>query len=283
MKINFYGCSFSDGGGMDRWDWFQGIKDEDWVDSTWREKILKQGHNGKGFSDLLFDFQYLNKFSTLVGKKLDCDIGDYAYTANNNQNIRDMVWKNIKEDSGKIHIVQWSIFERFKLWYDETEKFYRIHGDPYHQVAFEENLGEMHEIKDLQSFQTTRLLKHFNMDYEVQKVIMYTELLHSYAHDRGHHIYFMFHDIGNTQDRKTLSLFYRTPSDFSETTEPFTNANVITFDGLHLGHWIRKNNLTVESESKGHLKEDKHYSREGNLLIANKVIEILKKDNVIDG
>ena len=112
---------------------------------------------------------------------------------------------------------------------------------------------------------------------------MYTELLHSYAHDRGHHIYFMFHDIGNTQDRKTLSLFYRTPSDFSETTEPFTNANVITFDGLHLGHWIRKNNLTVESESKGHLKEDKHYSREGNLLIANKVIEILKKDNVIDG
>ena len=39
MKINFYGCSFSDGGGMDRWDWFEGVKDEDWVDPTWRETV----------------------------------------------------------------------------------------------------------------------------------------------------------------------------------------------------------------------------------------------------
>ena len=284
MKINFYGCSFSDGGGMDRWDWFQGIKDEDWVDSTWREKILKQGHNGKGFSDLLFDFQYLNKFSTLVGKKLNCDIGDYAPTANNNQNIRDMVWKNIKEDSGKIHIVQWSIFERFKLWYDETDKFYRIQGNPYDQVAFEDNSGEMYEIKDLQNFQTTRLLKHFNMQYEIQKVMMYTELLYSYAHSKKHHIYFMFHDMPIstcTCEPDKINVGDRACD--CEAKSYTRHHNVITFDGLHLGDWIRKNNLTVESESKGYLEDDKHYSREGNLLIANKVIEILKKDNVIDG
>ena len=192
MKLNFYGCSFSDGGGMDRWDWFQVIKDEEWVNPRSREKILKQGNFG-GFNDCLYVFKNQHKFSTLVCKEFNCDLGDYAYTANNNQNIRDEVWNNIREDDGKIHIVQWSIAERFKLWYDETGKFYRIQGNPYHQVAFEENLGEMREIKDLQSFQTTRLLKHFNMEYEIQKVMMYTELLYSYAHSKKHHIYFMFH------------------------------------------------------------------------------------------
>ena len=267
MKLNFYGCSFSDGGGMDRWLWFQGIKDEDWVASTWRKRILKQGYNESGFIQLLFKFKDLNKFSTLVGKKLDCDVGDYAYTANNNQNIRDMVWKNIKEDNGKIHIVQWSICERRKLWYEKTEKFYRIQGDPYTPVAFEENTERARELKDLQKRQSNYLKYYFNIDYEMQKVIMYTELLHSYAYDKGHHIYFMFHDTPNNRD------------DFPITIEP--SANVITFNGLHLGAWIDKNKLTIEEESKGLIDDDGHYSREGNLLIADKVIETLRNDNLI--
>ena len=266
-KINFYGCSFSDGGGMDRWDWFQVIKDEEWVNPRSREKILKQGDFG-GFNDCLYVFKNQHKFSTVVGKKLGCDIGDYAYTANNNQNIRDEVWNNIREDDGKIHIVQWSIAERFKLWYDETGKFYRIQGNPYDQVAYEDNSGnklslDVYQIKDLQNFQTTRLLKHFNMQYEMRKVEMYTELLHSFAYDKGHHIYFMFHDMPNEAVVK--------PS-----------ANVITFDGLHLGNWTRENELTITAESKNAILEDDHYSREGNILIANKIIETLRADKVIN-
>ena len=61
-----------------------------------------------------------------------------------------MVWKNIKEDNGKIHIVQWSICERRKLWYEKTEKFYRIQGDPNTPVAFDENTERARELKDLQ-------------------------------------------------------------------------------------------------------------------------------------
>ena len=96
---------------------------------------------------------------------------------------------------------------------------------------------------------------------------MYTELLHSYAYDKGHHIYFMFHDTPNNRD------------DFPITIEP--SANVITFNGLHLGAWIDKNKLTIEEESKGLIDDDGHYSREGNLLIADKVIETLRNDNLI--
>ena len=35
--------------------------------------------------------------------------------------------------------------------------------------------------------------------------------------------------------------------------------------------WIDKNKLTIEEESKGLIDDDGHYSREGNLLIADKV------------
>jgi hypothetical protein len=263
MKINFYGCSFSDGGGMDRWDWFQGIKDEDWVNPMLRKRILKQGHNRKGFSDLLYMFKDLHKFSTLVCKEFNCDLGDYAYTANNNQNIRDEVWNNIREDDGKIHIVQWSIPERRKLWYEKTEKFYRMQSNLDKPNAFEENTEVSLQSDTLQSIQYHYLKHCFNMEYEMQKLKMYTELLHTFAYDKGHQIYFMFHDIPD-----------------GIVVEP--SANHITFDGMEVGRWINKNELTIQAESKGLVNNDRHYSREGNILIANKIIETLRADKVID-
>lgn len=268
MRINFYGCSFSDGGGMDRWNWFQAIKDEDWVSPLWRKRIMKQGPTEITFNDLLVKFKDTHKFSTLIGKKLKCEIGDYAYTANNNQNIRDEVWNNINDINienmdANIHIVQWSIYERRKIWYEKTQKFYRLQSTPGSFGIFENNTEQSLESKILQEDQYNWLKYHYNVDYEVQKIKMYTEMLDSFARDKGHHIYFMFHD-------EPL------PS-----VPPGWKPNVIKFDGISLGRWIYKNNLTIEAESKGMVENDRHYSREGNVTIVNKIIETLKHDKII--
>ena len=168
------------------------------------------------------------------------------------------MWNNIREDDGKIHIIQWSFPERRKLWYEKTKKFYRIQGNLHKPNAFVENTEGMLVSETLQSIQYHYLKHCFNMEYEMQKLKMYTELLHSFAYDIGHHIYFMFHDIPD-----------------GIVVEP--SANVITFDGMEVGRWINENELTIQAESKGLVDNDRHYSREGNLLIANKIIDKLEK------
>tara|TARA_B100000424_G_scaffold218329_1_gene176639 strand:- start:205 stop:984 length:780 start_codon:yes stop_codon:yes gene_type:complete len=250
--INFYGCSFSDGGGLDRWDYFESVKDKKWVDKSWRNKIIKEGNINNGYNNVLYKWKDTIKFPTIVAKSLGKSLGDYAYVANNNQNIRDTLYDNIVNGHGKIHVVQWTIFQRRKVWFEDTQVFHRLQSYNNH-FTFIEDTENIHESKKLAKLKNEWLTFHYNEDYEREKVFMYSKLLSSFAKEKNHLVYFMFYD----------STYDSIPDDIP---------NVIRFGDEHtLNEFTNKNNLLITDETDGEVK-DLHFSKKGNEIIADIIL-----------
>ena len=85
MRIGFFGCSFTEGGGMDSEEWYQyAIKNGIWEEDDYKQERIQSGGNPTYYRRLIRD-RY--RFSTLVGKKLNCEVENLAEDCNSNENI----------------------------------------------------------------------------------------------------------------------------------------------------------------------------------------------------
>jgi hypothetical protein len=249
MKIQFYGCSYSDGGGMDTKEFYDYVKNEDWISEYPIKTPFDYSHN--------FNINFKNyfRFSDIIKRELNCEIINHACTGNNNQHIFDTLFNQLENNIGDIHVVQWSHFHRQKLWYEKNQKFYRLSGFEKDAVAFEEN-SDIDVYGDITNFHNQWIEHHFNEEYEKRKVVNYTKLLTSYSNDKNIPIYFITWDM----------LSYR--------NEKFINFD----DKLNLNKLNTLN--TIQKYTKNKIM-DGHLSHVGNKMVAQKIINKLKQDELL--
>ena len=248
MMIQFYGCSYSDGGGMDTKEYHDYVKNEDWA----KKYPKKTFFDRDGFD---IEFKNYFRFSDIIKRELNCEIINHACTGNNNQHIFDTLFNQLENNIGDIHVVQWSHFWRQKLWYEKNKKFYRLSGFQQDTVAFEENTDN-DDCKDIHNIFNQWIEHHFNEEYEIQKVVNYIKLLTSYSNDKNIPIYFMTFDM-----------------------LPYKNEKFINFhDKLNLN--TLANQDTIQKYTKDKIM-DGHLSHVGNNMIAEKIINKLKQDELL--
>jgi len=92
MRLNFFGCSFTEGGGLDNIDYYNlknntklaRANEEDWETITkWKED---------------------NRYSNIISNILECEIRNFAEGCNSNENIFNKVFEIIN-DSYIIYIL----------------------------------------------------------------------------------------------------------------------------------------------------------------------------------
>jgi hypothetical protein len=152
MRLNFFGCSFTEGGGLDNIDYYNlknntklaRANEEDWETITkWKED---------------------NRYSNIISNILECEIINDSETTKND-----------------IFIVQTSIYGRRHFWYEPTSEFYSINeldfsGWPY---TNKDNMKALNDLYNLYS-----MYSH-NEEYEIKKVISNIDLFNAYAKIKG--------------------------------------------------------------------------------------------------
>lgn len=240
MKIQFYGCSYSDGGGMDTKEFYDFFKHEEWI---------KQYPNKINFNPLDIQLKNYFRFSNLIQRELKCNIQNNSVTANNNQNIFDVLMENLKNNNGDVHIVQWSHYYRMKIWDEKSSKFYRLGGLEKNTGALRENSDFWYDDKNMFDFFNKYIKHYFNEDYEKQRIINQVELLTSYSNQESIPIYFITWD-----------------------ELPYKNEKFIDITDA------QKHTISYETNNK---IEDYHLSYEGNKIVAKQIIKKLKENNLV--
>ena len=241
--INFYGCSFSDGGGLDN--------------SAYAKR-----------TDQLNQYRRENRFSTLVGKHFDCEVNNFSQTGNNNDNIAQKVHRNLSDNRGDIHIVQFSFYSRQKVYFDDTGEFYRLN-----------TLDTLESKKLLYDYYQSFIKYHYKEEYEQYKVKMYIDMLDSYVKSKSKTIYWMFWDIipNGTFQYMDVDEWTERNGEFESGTMDLNidTDNLISFPpGGHMYEWAVANKLLIRDETKGYY-QDGHLSQKGNRAVSDKIIEVL--------
>lgn len=278
-KLHVYGCSFSDGGGLDAREYFtsglkKGLIPSDWVSRV--EDFLTDS------TDYSFDeFKNNHRYSDIISRKLNIDTFNYSTTANNNENIYNVAYEHIVKYPNCIHIIQWSIPERKMIWIDRIRKFINLQGitgDWTGQITKLDKFGGINKFKDMNVsiFSTSRdssfedidyskeqenyiywLLNNFNLDYEFNQITKLTRLLDTFAKANNIPLYWI-------------------PWDYRG---PFLDS-FIDLDQKDLQTWSIDNSLQIKHETEGEY-DDSHLSLKGNYVLAEKIIEKFKEDSLL--
>tara|TARA_A100001515_G_C4498997_1_gene185982 strand:- start:61 stop:726 length:666 start_codon:yes stop_codon:yes gene_type:complete len=158
MKIGFFGCSFTEGGGLNSEEFYNwGVK------NNLIKKLNLDDYKGN-FSALYDDVRRKYRFSTLVGKKLNAEVTNFGKGCSSNEFIFNQLYKHYKEFD--VCVVQLSVYSRRYQWEETDNKFYHIN--------------------DVDNY----TLNHFNWNYAREQVSMMIDLFDSL----NKKIYWLFHE-----------------------------------------------------------------------------------------
>ena len=256
MKINFFGCSFTEGGGLDNFDYYNyntGINYN--IDDNFREQ-----------HEEVRLFKEDNRYSNIVGKMMGIQTSNYAIGCNSNEGILKKLFEALNDsDTNKndIFIVQTSFYSRKFYWYEATEEFLSVNasekGDwPYRNMEVWMPLHQLHNLN----------IKYaHNEQYEIDKLITNMQVYNSYFKENGIKIFWTpWPDL-------TLEKF---PSKIDKFNNNLLEIipNIIFYDDKSMGRYITDNDLQI----RNHFKEstDSHKSLKGHQIIGEKIAEYLK-------
>tara|TARA_R100000008_G_C3533549_1_gene140681 strand:+ start:60 stop:839 length:780 start_codon:yes stop_codon:yes gene_type:complete len=251
--IGFFGCSFTEGGGLDSEEWNEyGIK-HNLISSKYNVEGLEPGPlNFDQRLNMYTQYRDEKKFSTLVGKELGCNVVNYALSGNSNENIINQLYENI--DKFDVFVVQFTIYTRRYYWLESVNKFYNING-----VDFENNplltdkiLGAPPREYTEQLIETYKnyIAYHYNKDYEMKKYCRYVDLFENL----GKEIYWIFYDPTPKVEELSDNVLY-----------------------WNLRDYALDNELEMIHQTKGVYK-DRHLSLKGNEVVANKIVEKISEN-----
>lgn len=256
MIINFFGCSFTEGGGLDNIDYYNFKTNSNLEDYTLENNYV------------LRKFKEKYRYSNIVEESIGCKTKNFALGCNSNENILNKLFEIANSNDTKkddIFIVQTSIFSRKHFWYEPTETFYSVNtlemsGWPY------QNKNEMKKLNELYNLYFTY---SYNEQYEIDKLLMHVDVFNSYFKERG------------------LKLFWMPWADFVEgdwnTIRKFNSKllekNFIFFNGLSMGTFIDSNQHRIKDEFTK--LQDNHKSVKGHEVVGRRVVEFLKQKNIV--
>ena len=181
MKIGFFGCSFTEGGGLNS--------------PVFNEYAIKNNLIPKEFEGEYEKTRKGFRYSTLIGKDLNCEVENFGKGSSSNEYIFNQLYEHHKKFD--ICVVQLTIYSRRYQWDEHKEKF--------------------EHINDIDNF----TLNRFNREYARDQVSMMINLFDSL--DKK--IYWIFHeDI--PKNLKSNNLIYFEPKGH---LHDFVMKNKLTF------------------------------------------------------
>ena len=257
MKLHFFGCSFTEGGGLDNFDYYNFITG----------KNYNINYNVQSEEEEIRMYKEENRYSSVVGNILGLEVKNYAKGANSNESILKSLFEVVNDEytkEGDFFIVQPSFYARKFYWYEPTQEFVSVNasltGDwPYRN---REEWMPLHQLHNL------NLTYCHNEEYEFSKLLNNMELYNSYFKE------------------KNMKLFWTPWADLSNHTFPdILDAdnirhlekykNIILYENKSMGRYISDNGLLITDKFKQ--SNDTHKSVEGHRIIGEKIAEYLKE------
>ncbi len=258
--IKFFGCSFTEGGGLNNIDYYNFIESPTPLLTYWpkdstpeeRVEILK----------FLDSYKESNRFTSILADSLNIDIINLAKSQASNDYILENLFKEINENSNDIYFIILSLPHR-RYWYYEVDKekhnlnMLEFSGNPFDN-------RESH--KPLHTHFTNYLEYVYDLKNELDYLSRNIKLFDSFAKSKGSKIVWSGWDFGDDE----------TQLEFIQNTAE----NCLLFDGLSLKHFCIKEGLQIEAETNG-LVSDNHISKHGNIIVAKKIKEYIIKNKLL--
>jgi hypothetical protein len=257
MKIHFFGCSFTDGGGLDDFDYYNYNTGKNYnINDDKREE-----------HEMVRLYKEEHRYSNIVGKLLNIEIENYAFGCNSNEAILKKVFEIVndsKTSKDDIFFVQISFLSRKFYWYEPTEEFLSINAAGTADWPFRnrEIMMPLHQLHNL------NLKYTHNEQYELDKLLMNIELYNAYFKEKGIKIFW------TTWPDLTLEEW---PTIIFEINEKLIEKfpNILMYDGGCMGRYVCDNKLQIKDDYKE--SNDQHKSLKGHQEIAKKIVEFLKE------
>jgi hypothetical protein len=253
MRINFFGCSFTEGGGLDNLEYYN----------------IKTNSKLKDYSapnsNILREYKEANRYSKIVGNLLNCESNNYAFGCNSNENIINKLYEVIKfnkVEKDDVFVVQTTIFSRKHFWYEPTNEFYSVNtidftGWPYQKKEIMKPLNQLYNLYYQYSH---------NEEYEIKKLLMQIEFINAWFREMGLKIFWIpWADLNMNGDWDILK----------EKNKELKKQNFIFFDDLAMGTYIDGNKYRICDEFES--LTDRHKSTKGHKFVAEKIVEFLKE------
>lgn len=256
MKIHFFGCSFTEGGGLDNFDYYNYNTGKNYdINNNIREE-----------HEEVRLYKEANRYSNIVGNLMGIQTYNYAIGCNSNEGILKRLFeivnnKNITE-LDDIFIVQTSFYSRKFYWYEPMEEFLSVNATnksdwPYRNM---EEWMPLHELHNL------NVKYAHNEQYEIDKLLANMQVYNSYFKEKGIKLFWTpWPDL-------TLENFPTKIDKFNKDLLK-TIPNIIFYDGKSMGRYITDNLLQIRDDFNQSV--DSHKSLKGHEIIAGKIVDYL--------
>ncbi len=246
--IKFFGCSFTEGGGLNNVDYYNWLHNTDFkIDKN------KSGDENDVIYKQLAEFRNQNRFSKIVSNKLNLDSENYSLSGGSNDYILKTLFNHMETNNNEIYVVVFSLFSRVRWYYEKTKKIYNLNSYdfswfPYSNEPIMKSLSETYEMY---------LSYIYNLSIEKEKLKAQVKLMDCYAKSKNSKIY------------------WASWEDFPELND--IASNYISFDNLDMFRFVLNNKLQIFHHTND-VCNDNHISLPGNEIIGNMIYDFIKKD-----
>lgn len=256
--IKFFGCSFTEGGGLNNIDYYNFIENQNLT--YWPENSTPEAR--VDIVNFLDEYKVQNRFTTHLENLLNVKILNLAKSQSSNDYILQTLFKEINTNSNELYFVILSLLHR-KYWYYEIDN--QMHNMNMAEFSANPFNGD-ESYKPLYNHFKSYLEFIYNKEIEMKNIIQNIKLFNSFAESKGSKIVWSGWDFGD--DEKHLE------------TIKSNVQNVLLFDGLSLKHFCIKEGLQIETETNG-LVPDNHISKKGNIIVAEKIKDYIIKNKLL--
>jgi len=258
--IKFFGCSFTEGGGLNNIDYYNYIESPTPLLTYWPEGSTPEDR--VKIVEFLDSYKEQNRFTNILEISTKTPIINLAKSQASNDYILESLFKEIDENENDVYFVILSLLHR-RYWYYEIDK-------QKHNLNMPEFSGNPFDNKELYRPLYNHFMDYlkyvFNHQLELNKLAKNIKLFDSFAKSKGSKIVWSGWDFG--EDEKELKFIQKVAQ------------NCLLFDGLSLKHFCIKEGLQIEAETNG-LVPDNHISKYGNIIVAKKIEEYIIKNKLL--
>lgn len=257
--IKFFGCSFTEGGGLDNIAYYNYIESPKVPLTYWPENSTHESR--KDIVEFLENYKIENRFTTILEKNIKHSIKNYATSQSPNDLIFEQLFSEINNNKNEVYFVILSLLTR-RYWYYELDgKMHKLNMPDFSSNPFDNN----EEYRVLYEHYKTYLEYIFNTNVELQNVCRNIKLFDSFAKSKNSKIIWSAWDIGSKNGLGNI--------------ENIAD-NHLSFDGLSLKYYCMNNKLQIHDDTNGSVN-DNHISKYGNVIIAKKIEEYITKNNLL--
>lgn len=258
--MKFFGCSFTEGGGLNNIDYYNFIESPKsplvyWPENSTPEERVE-------ILNFLNSYKESNRFTSILRNSLNIPIINFAKSQASNEYILENLYKEIDENTHDTYFVILSLPHR-RYWYYEVDKQkHNLNMSEFSGTPFDNR----EEYRPLYNHFKSYLEYIFDIQTELNSLVRNIKLLDLFAKSKKSKIVWSGWDFGDDE------MHLETISSAAE--------NCLLFDGLSLKHFCINEGLQIEAETNG-LVPDNHISKYGNIVVAERIKDYIIKNKLV--